>query len=522
MDYSLPFSDLNQMMKPRLPSSETVYYSLSRLQGRHLSRATFLPAEAEPPVGPAETPEPQMAAPDEPPQQGSLLYHEVDCSDLGSATGVFCGGRLAGDGDSSSCQSEGKDSACEVASEGTGEPPESVLLPDEEAGSAFQRSYEERSLPDLINSGRPLGRRRTLGHVSDTLKEVRREVELSRRRSMKLKAQVDKLQERREGTGWSQHREAVTAEVLSVLRLLQPLTQVEFSAPDQAENQLDTALVQLKIVARQLAVGPRPADSIGTKKMCHCLTVKCCCSGVSQFSRLCLVRSPPGWGRRRHVARLVCQTRSVGLSGIAGVSECCWKCEAFRWRSTLLLLQGSQRGRKSEDAEVLEQALRDRDEAIEKKQAMEAELLRSKTELMMLNNQLLEAAQKRLELSLELEAWKEDIQVIIQQQLQSQQQAEQVQKKPSRMGLLRRTNKAPMQRPSSFPLPAQTPPPASPAQIYAPKAAGSPAPAHRSPPAGGTLPRNWMTKLKRNKNSRSEPESPSAKEEDGFHVVSLD
>lgn len=37
---------------------------------------------------------------------------------------------------------------------------------------------------------------------------------------------------------------------------------------------------------------------------------------------------------------------------------------------------------------------------------MEAELLRSKTEMMMLNNHLLEAAQKRLELSLELEAWK--------------------------------------------------------------------------------------------------------------------
>lgn len=37
---------------------------------------------------------------------------------------------------------------------------------------------------------------------------------------------------------------------------------------------------------------------------------------------------------------------------------------------------------------------------------METELLRSKTELMLLNNQLLEAVQKRLELSLELEAWK--------------------------------------------------------------------------------------------------------------------
>lgn len=37
---------------------------------------------------------------------------------------------------------------------------------------------------------------------------------------------------------------------------------------------------------------------------------------------------------------------------------------------------------------------------------MEAELLKSKTELMVLNNHLLEAVQKRLELSLELEAWK--------------------------------------------------------------------------------------------------------------------
>lgn len=41
------------------------------------------------------------------------------------------------------------------------------------------------------------------------LKEVRREVELSRKRSIRLKAQVDKLQESREGLGWSQHRERV-------------------------------------------------------------------------------------------------------------------------------------------------------------------------------------------------------------------------------------------------------------------------------------------------------------------------
>lgn len=41
-----------------------------------------------------------------------------------------------------------------------------------------------------------------------------------------------------------------------------------------------------------------------------------------------------------------------------------------------------------------------------RKQAMETELLKSKNEMMTLNNQLLEAVQSRLELSIELEAWK--------------------------------------------------------------------------------------------------------------------
>ncbi len=37
---------------------------------------------------------------------------------------------------------------------------------------------------------------------------------------------------------------------------------------------------------------------------------------------------------------------------------------------------------------------------------METEILKSKNELMTLNNQLLEAVQSRLEMSIELEAWK--------------------------------------------------------------------------------------------------------------------
>lgn len=113
------------------------------------------------------------------------------------------------------------------------------------------------------------------------LKEVRREVELSRRRSIKLKAQVDKLQESREGQGWSQHRERVrrrdaapdpaqqscyilslfpsvqvTDDILSILRLLSPLTEPESTLPQPPhhENQLDVALAQLQNVARKLAM----------------------------------------------------------------------------------------------------------------------------------------------------------------------------------------------------------------------------------------------------------------------------
>ncbi|CAG13160.1 unnamed protein product, partial [Tetraodon nigroviridis] len=58
-----------------------------------------------------------------------------------------------------------------------------------------------------------------------------------------------------------------------------------------------------------------------------------------------------------------------------------------------------------EKAGIVHQAIRDRDEAISKKNLMEVELVRSKNDMMSLNNQLLEAIQRKLELSQELEAW---------------------------------------------------------------------------------------------------------------------
>ncbi|KAJ3588891.1 hypothetical protein NHX12_009745 [Muraenolepis orangiensis] len=304
----------------------------------------------------------------------------------------------------------------------------------QDKGSHLQRSYTDRTLPDLIRgSGRPLSRRRTLGPVSDTLKEVRREVELSRRRSIRLKAQVDKLQENSDGPGWSQHRERVTEELLSILRLLHPLTNPPSrlaEVPSDA-NQLDAVLSQLQSTARKLAT--------------H---------------------------------------HGTPTSGVA---------------------------KRTEDMAILEQALRDRDEAIERKKGMEAELLRSKTEMMSLNNQLLEAVQKRLELSLELEAWKEDLQIILQQQLQQQQQqsqqAEQAQKK-TRLGILKRSS--PVQRLPTVPTSAkqtqrpQTPPPSKPL-----------------PSQGfGSISRGWKDKFRRGK--IEQVGQGIQKDITGFQTVSLD
>ncbi|XP_076129654.1 bicaudal-D-related protein 2-like [Alosa pseudoharengus] len=217
---------------------------------------------------------------------------------------------------------------------------------EEGPGPAPQRHYVDGTLPDLLRSGSPL-RRRVSSPVCNTLKEVRREVALSRRRSLKLKAQVDKLQNQND-PNWTQQKQQVTEEVESILNLLRPLTDVTPAVSDcfGSEGPLDVALSQLQQVARSLAMN-------------------------------------------------------------------------------------NNKGRTEDgDNAVLQQALRDRDEAVAKKKAMEMELLNSKTEMMTLNNQLLEAVQHRLELSLELEAWKEDFQLLLQQNVMSQQkQAEQSQKK---------------------------------------------------------------------------------------------
>ncbi|XP_048022037.1 bicaudal-D-related protein 2-like [Megalobrama amblycephala] len=301
---------------------------------------------------------------------------------------------------------------------------------DPDAPPKPPRAYIDEALPDLLRSGSPL-RRRVSSPVSSTLKQVKREVALSRQRSLKLKAQVDRLEQQKEsGPGWSENRQRVAEEVQSVVKLLLPLTDLEaaeVNQPSQA-NPLDTALLQLQKVARTLA------------------------------------------------------------------------------------LNHTSQGKESsgENAAILQQALRDRDEAIAKKQAMETELLRSKNELMTLNNQLLEAVQSRLELTIELEAWKDDVQTILHHQLLKQQQEEQAQKKPRGFNVLRRSNK-PLPAKPDFSTLTHVP-------VLTPQ---TPASTPQSP--AGT--QRWKDKFKRGKISTQGPaesQPPRSNKEDNFQTVSLD
>lgn len=117
----------------------------------------------------------------------------------------------------------------------------------------------------------------------------------------------------------------------------------------------------------------------------------------------------------------------------------------------------------------------------------------------------------------------EDFQLILQQQVKSQQQAEQNQKKPSRMGILRRTNRAPMQRPTTFPVAGAATPANSSNQSPTSKSAASAALAPKTPPTIGRS-SNWRDKLRMGKSSRQGDQdlARGREEDDGFQVVSLD
>lgn len=252
---------------------------------------------------------------------------------------------------------------------------------------------------------------------SQQLAEAWQEVEAARGRSQQLQAQVEELQEevslqeaRSQGdasllselessldtTGLGVSKEEITQEMGSILQLLLPLTQelngARASEDTDQQGDLQAMLYRLKGVAQTLAQTSSPQE----------------------LNRAFVDRTGDQCGNPSAAQEL--KDQNIQLQQ-----------ENAEMKQKLQSVQ--------EQAEVAQQAIRDRDEAIAKKNLMEVELVRSKNDMMSLNNQLLEAIQRKLELSQELEAWQDDIQIIINQQLRSQQQSEQPQKKTTSNGM---------------------------------------------------------------------------------------
>ncbi|XP_038139951.1 BICD family-like cargo adapter 1 [Cyprinodon tularosa] len=245
---------------------------------------------------------------------------------------------------------------------------------------------------------------------SQQLRDAWQEVEVARDRSQQLQAQVEELQEEvslqesrshidasllseLEAADWGVSKEQITQEMDTILQLLLPLTrgQSESNVMDQQDD-LPAILQRLKGVAQTLSPASSPQEvNLGFEDR-----VADHCGNLSTAQEL-----------RDQNIRLQ-QENSELLQKLQSIQD---------------------------QKDFVQQAIRDRDEAIAKKNMMEAELVRSKNDMMCLNNQLLEAIQRKLELSQELEAWQDDIQIVINQQLKSQQQTEELQKKPTSNGL---------------------------------------------------------------------------------------
>ncbi|XP_026797143.2 BICD family-like cargo adapter 1 isoform X2 [Pangasianodon hypophthalmus] len=227
------------------------------------------------------------------------------------------------------------------------------------------------------------------------LAEARQEVELAKGRVQDLQSQIEELQEEvslqrttdgdtsllsemersLDAMNWSQDKKQVIQELSSILDTLLPVSHGS-EAPCNQEDGLQCMLGQLKSVVERIV---------------HDETLQ--------------------------------ELKRPIVGGDTALCENTARIQDLRDQNAQLLKENAELRLKADsrlDEEIIQRAIKDRDDAISKKTAVEAELLQSRKDMMYLNNQLLEAIQRKLELSQELEAWQDDIQVIINQQLKSQ------------------------------------------------------------------------------------------------------
>ena len=190
MDFSQSFSALNERLKPRVTTSQQLHSSLNRMEDRQLAslgtrtsyRPIVLPADPKGTVLFTEPHDPEGPEADAE-QSVSDDLGEGNCADLCLITEMNLkdvGDRELADEDSSSTQSEEKDSPGEMTTEGTTNS-QGSRSSSSEGGSSLQMSFVNGTLPDLLNSGKPLSRRRTLGHVSATVGQQSSNVKIRER-----------------------------------------------------------------------------------------------------------------------------------------------------------------------------------------------------------------------------------------------------------------------------------------------------------------------------------------------------
>jgi len=172
MDHTQSFLSLNSRLRPRVTSNEKIS-SLNKLDdgrgaslGRQrLHRTTFLPTEPEPKASESE---PEGVTQ----QREESVGDEDNCADRINNT-VFItklkdSGEEAVEDNRSASSSEEKDNPGELTSERSGHSSQGKAS-DGEGGSPFETGLMNGTLPDLLNGGKLLSRRRTVGHVSETV-----------------------------------------------------------------------------------------------------------------------------------------------------------------------------------------------------------------------------------------------------------------------------------------------------------------------------------------------------------------
>lgn len=175
MAYYMTFSALNEKLRPRINTSDRLYSTLNRLEERQVGSLRSYPVLYRPTIlseinGSGKTAEPEIKREPEYHVQQQLEGLTSDLQEEGTESPpleapVQLTELSLNDGEEQRADEE-KDVPGELTSSVAGGASQSSTGED---GSPQRQSYDDGTLPDLIRSGRPLGRRRTLGHVSETV-----------------------------------------------------------------------------------------------------------------------------------------------------------------------------------------------------------------------------------------------------------------------------------------------------------------------------------------------------------------